>query len=516
MGDARSDRSLSDLDTTFLLLVLRATVVAVAVVTFLAHAWISDDALITLRSVANAVVGNGPTFNPWEMVQSYSHPLWFLLLVAGSSVFLAPIHWAVGLGILFSLLLLLVVLRAAQGDVLLGATAVLVLISLPAVVEWTTSGLENSLAMLLVATLARIAILPREGRFRPEVLGVVAAALILTRFDLALIAGPLALAWAWRRQPMHIVRAAISGAVPLLMWFAWARYTYGYVLPNTFYAKLNVDIPTHELFIQGVSYLRLGFARHPLMVVVLVSTVLTLTMSRFGLTPASRWGTLAAGTLYILYVIRIGGDFMEGRFLGVVLVLLVVVAMTDIAVRSSGTERNLVAGVGTRAFAGSMAIGVSIALVSGSPVPWQSEALSGERWSYKASGYADVADERGYFIDRGQSFWNGQEIRHLDGLFRGFSVADDLPAAVEVACGGLGLKGLRAGSTVHVIDVCALTDPVLARIAYQERNFRWRAGHYRRPIPDGYIEAVATADLSRIVDPSVRAHVEAVWDVVRR
>jgi arabinofuranosyltransferase len=43
-------------------------------------AWLSDDALITVRSVLNLISGYGPSFNLDERVQSFTHPLWFLLL----------------------------------------------------------------------------------------------------------------------------------------------------------------------------------------------------------------------------------------------------------------------------------------------------------------------------------------------------------------------------------------------------------------------------------------------------
>lgn len=42
--------------------------------------WLSDDAFITMRSVDNLIHGFGPTWNIGERVQSFTHPLWMLLL----------------------------------------------------------------------------------------------------------------------------------------------------------------------------------------------------------------------------------------------------------------------------------------------------------------------------------------------------------------------------------------------------------------------------------------------------
>src|SRR5215510_6075738 len=45
-------------------------------------AWLSDDALITLRTVLNVTHGFGLRFNIDERVQTYTHPLWLGILTA--------------------------------------------------------------------------------------------------------------------------------------------------------------------------------------------------------------------------------------------------------------------------------------------------------------------------------------------------------------------------------------------------------------------------------------------------
>src|SRR3954469_6125855 len=45
-------------------------------------AWLSDDALITLRTVMNVTHGFGLRFNIDERVQTYTHPLWMFVLTA--------------------------------------------------------------------------------------------------------------------------------------------------------------------------------------------------------------------------------------------------------------------------------------------------------------------------------------------------------------------------------------------------------------------------------------------------
>ena len=52
-------------------------VLAIAVVK---DAWLSDDSFITLRTIDNVWHGYGLRWNPIERVQTYTHPLWMLLL----------------------------------------------------------------------------------------------------------------------------------------------------------------------------------------------------------------------------------------------------------------------------------------------------------------------------------------------------------------------------------------------------------------------------------------------------
>src|ERR1043165_3136732 len=58
--------------------------VSLLTLTFLAvlirTAWVSDDALITLRTVLNVTHGFGLRYNVDERVQTFTHPLWLLVL----------------------------------------------------------------------------------------------------------------------------------------------------------------------------------------------------------------------------------------------------------------------------------------------------------------------------------------------------------------------------------------------------------------------------------------------------
>ena len=53
-----------------------------------------------------------------------------------------------------------------------------------------------------------------------------------------------------------------------------------------------------------------------------------------------------------------------------------------------------------------------------------------------------------------------------------------------IAFEAVGLLGYHAGPGVHILDPMALTNPLLARLPADEP---WRIGHFRRPLPSGYV-----------------------------
>jgi arabinofuranosyltransferase len=65
-----------------------------------------------------------------------------------------------------------------------------------------------------------------------------------------------------------------------------------------------------------------------------------------------------------------------------------------------------------------------------------------------------------------------------------------------------GLIGYAAGPRVHLVDVWALGDPLLARLP--SRQDRWTIGHFARRTPEGYPETIESGS-NRIVESGVAA-----------
>ena len=65
-----------------------------------------------------------------------------------------------------------------------------------------------------------------------------------------------------------------------------------------------------------------------------------------------------------------------------------------------------------------------------------------------------------------------------------------------------GYFGYYVGPRVCIIDLLALSDPLLARLEIPDED-HWRIGHFRRVLPKGYVESVATRT-NLIEDPEIK------------
>lgn len=120
--------------------------------------WVSDDAYIDLRIVDNLRAGYGPVYNVGQRVETYTNPLWVALLTGWSALGLPLAYGSVLLGLAFSGLGLLAgevgALRlarmrdtgAAERRGILLPLGALIWLAIPAVWDFSTSGLETGLS----------------------------------------------------------------------------------------------------------------------------------------------------------------------------------------------------------------------------------------------------------------------------------------------------------------------------------------------------------------------------------
>ena len=275
-------------------------------------AWLGDDAFITFRTVMNATHGHGLTFNIGERVQSYTHPLW-LLLLTGAFLVVGNVYYAaflVSIGVSLAVFWLALRQAATRMQVWI---VVAVLLGSRAFVDYSTSGLENPLSNLLLVTFIALAMRSHEAS-GARVTGVwtVASLLYLTRPDNVLLVAPVLVWLTVRATPWTAAaRQALTGLLPAAGWTAFSLIYYGVPFPNTAYAKLGTGIAQGDLVQQGVIYLLDSIDRDPVTLVTILFAVALGLLSR----GPARW--IAGGMLvHLAYVVSIGGDFMSGALPG--------------------------------------------------------------------------------------------------------------------------------------------------------------------------------------------------------
>lgn len=456
-------------------------VALVFLVVMLRTAWISDDAAITLRTVMNFLHGYGPTFNLDERVQAYTHPLWFLLLSA-TSVVTGNIFFATFLlSIACSLAAVWLVLSRARSIWAVMIVGGLFILS-KAFVDFSTSGLENPLSHLLLGLMIMAAahVSSRPAGKYSLLFWLLCSALYLSRPDLLVIVAPLAL-WVAIRSSFdkkQLLGALLLGGLPVVLWTAFSLYYYGFPFPNTAYAKLGSGIPLDSRITQGVRYLLHCLDRDPLTLAFIVLGCL------FAFRSSSLNRCLIAGVVsYLAYVISIGGDFMEGRFLTAPLYV------TAFMVVGEAFQRIQWLGFG------------SILCVFGLPGAGNT-LLSNASYSNREIPHNGIADERGFYYP---SFGLLTSQRTL------FSQPDwEIgERRTTIVCGGLGFDGIFKGPGVHFIDYCGLADPLLARLpARYDAN--WRPGHFYRQLPTDYQISLDT-NQNLLKDPATKSY----WDSLR-
>jgi len=470
--------------------VLRTAAIAIAAILLLRTAWVSDDAYITFRTVANVLHGYGARWNAAERVQAYTHPLWMWLLVACQFVTGEPYWTAIALGILCALVTIGLLMNAADSP-WQAALAAASLCASNAFIDFSTSGLENSLSHVLIAAYIVVSA-RRVASSRAIVLGSLA---LVNRLDLIWLLGP-SLAVVCAGLPRgHRWRIA-AGLAPLVVWELCSILYYGFPFPNTAYAKLDTGIGGRELVAQGLWYVLDALRRDPVTMVALLSgAIVGVVSTRPRVKPDWFVGGLAAGMcLYVGYVICIGGDFMSGRFFTAPLV-----AAVAIVVRARLRTRWAVA-----ALAAATALS-GVAVVS----HLRSGPSFGEGQSYVE--FHGITDERAYYFPR-----TGLLRRH--GAWRPPSSEEGRIARRMVDAGQtvatrdmVGMFGFAAGPDLYVVDLLALGDPLLARLP---ASGPWRIGHFHRDLPAGYIQTLRTGR-NQIQDAGVAAYYDELQLITR-
>jgi arabinofuranosyltransferase len=476
------------------------------------NAWLCDDAFITLRTIDNLFHGHGLRWNTLERVQTYTHPLWMLLLAGTHALIGGELYWsAILLSLLTTALTLWLLFRYLARSNLHLLVGVLVLSFSRAFIDYSTSGLENPLAHLLLILFLVFFfrfLQPKEDcpsaeqapeALSPQRLGLLAflASLgVLNRMDHALLfAPPLLYAFWHTHRSWRLLGTLALATSPLWLWELFSLLYYGSFLPNTAYAKLSTGLFWDEKLAQGLFYFFYTLQFDTLTFLFLFGT-LGMALAFSWRRPRRHLGVVGVGALlYLLYLLQIGGDFMAGRFLSILVVALLAILLS---------ER-------LHPFAHLLpfcALLLLLQFYAHNPTHRNNKHWDGHERN------AGVSDERAfYFGGTGLPYARPGKIMP-DHPWRTNGVkARTTQPSVQIH-GSIGMFGLYAGPHVHVIDPLALSDPLLARLPMQRHpHSLWRPGHFTRHIPAEYPKAVLNQ--TALSDPDLRAY-EAVIRTIAR
>jgi arabinofuranosyltransferase len=443
---------------------------AVFMVAVLRFAWISDDAFIAAKAVANFLHGHGLVINPGFRVQAYTSPLFTLLDIPTQVLARGPYFGLMILGLLSSLALCTVLARSFKDHPWTGVAILTIATASPIFLTYSTSGLENPLAHALVA--AWVVRLAHQKDNEPDwVLLLLSALIVLTRFDLAVLLLP-GLVRIGAFSPRKAIRKGLTAFSPLALWLVAATVYYGFPWPNTAYAKLNTIIPLKHKLLQGLTYLADAAYRDPVLaIVVFGGTFIGLTLRG----PIAKKMVPLGCLAYLVYVVNIGGDFMAGRFLTVPFVaLLVHFAMLP----GNEAPQRILQGI------------TIVALL------FSTRHFSEQRVVLPTECYVNatgVVDERACYVEHTGLVQNLKHATWKDhGYVREYITAVNGTGGNVIVFDLVGLVGFANTRPMHIVERFALSEPLLARLPFVAKGADWRPGHYHRELPDGYLETLRT------------------------
>lgn len=464
-------------------------------------AWLSDDAYISYRSIENFVKGYGFTFNPGQRVQAYTHPLWAFLHVPFRFLHANMYHVGLFVSILTSSLAAAFLVIKSSKEPEKRIFLCLAMLSSAAFMDFSTSGLENPLTNLLLILAIAFYLFRKEHPRFLLILSLFAALLLLNRMDSILLFAPVWLLSFWQNKSLKNVGIVLLGLSPFILWEICALIYYGFPFPMTAYAKLNTSLSRPDLLMQGVHYFENLILHDPFTALIICAgLVLPFVYKKREMYP---W-VVGIG-VYLVYILYIGGDFMQGRFFNTPFFLSLIILAQVLQARLALWS----------------APGIIVLGLLGSYPPIMSHSDLG-KGQIKETYIGDhgIANERVfYFPVSGLIAAKGRKLPDGEWVDQGKKIKK-VSGKILIAK-YQGFLGYFAGPGKHIIDPLALTDPFLAQLPVVYRP-DWRPGHHERLVPRGYFPSLSTgenllvsADLQKVYTAIDKITKGPIWDKER-
>jgi arabinofuranosyltransferase len=297
--------------------------------------FIQDDSYITYRYVKNFTEGNGLVFNIGEKVEGYTCFFWVILLSFIKAIGINFISASQTLGIISSLLVLFLTYKVSEEifpknrniffNSVFSLSAVLMLSANGAFAYWSVSGMETGLFSVLITagTYRYLKEIKNQSLFPYSSALFLLASLTRPEGNLLFavtIIHKIIISIKTKKEDNQLnkFKTILSKAtilwfeiyaVPALIYMIWRYSYYGYLLPNTFYAKTGSSI---EYFKAGLDYFRQFAETYGLYGVFIALTLINLkSKERFN----EYLYLILVFFTFSLYVILVGGDVLRpGRF----------------------------------------------------------------------------------------------------------------------------------------------------------------------------------------------------------
>lgn len=444
--------------------------------------FIQDDSFITYRYVKNFTEGNGLVFNIGERVEGYTCFLWVILLSGVKSLGFNFISASQTLGIISSLLTLLVtylisskIFTKSKGtayNLVFTLSASLMLAVNGSFAYWAVSGMETGMFACLL-TLG-IYLYLKELKDNSDSLPL--SSIIFLFASLTRPEGNLVFAVTVLHKIIYTLKAQKSDAgaknnlfaknnllwlglyiVPALIFMIWRYSYYGYLLPNTFYAKTGSSL---EYFKTGLDYtwtFLKAYGFYGLFMLIALYTLTSKDKFYYYLY------LVMIFVIFTIYVIFVGGDVLRpNRFFVPVMPVFFILVQEGIAMLAELFDKKR-----------EMALGalVGLAVIGGTSY----YTYSSEKDTIK--GYADL--EKGLV----------EKMKGTAGWLKNKQTQNGKPLTVAATTIG----AISYYSDVILIDMLGLTDKEVAHnpkpipeisskdVGWRERNYNVEYIMSRKP-----------------------------------
>ena len=537
--------------------------------------WLNDDIMLTLRTVLNFINGHGLVFNIGERVQAYTHPLWFFILSGAIFTTQEVFYTTLLTNSFFSVVSIFIIIKAYGIHRLPLSLYLLFFVFLTlsvCFIDYTSSGLENGLGFFLFSLLFYY-INKNKWIFIPIISGF----LFLTRMDYVILIAPFLIYYAFFKKDL-LKNKILSLSTFISITFGWLIFSlvyYGSLFPNTYYAKTLFNIPSSIKNLNAGNYYKVFFQTDIFSAsyIILFFVFILYSYYKRGMTESQYSSkevktrellTSISVSLYLLYILSIGGGYLMGRFLSIPVFIILpqlFIVFSRFCIKIGERINN------TILF--SCLSCTFLIIIMFAPYYYGHSIKRFLLYTYDTKEFfynspllftdSDIVDSKFTFYDHRSLLFphiqeeinrgiknhkdtNSQWITYTEYLYEPFdryfykknidivyiTEKYELPIKKEAPSrysqhiqAFFGSASITCGSTCFIIDNFSLTDPLLSRIQsqdnqvenqflglkkpgkYNPKKISTRTAHFVKKIPKGYIESIKTGE-NKICQPELR------------